>query len=285
MTFSAYTDESSVSAERFRSVCAVSLPQSLESRVSDSIAECLAASGVAEFKWSELRTARNRFCAEKLIDTVLPLLGSDGVRVDVLVWDTYDARHTVLNRDDEANLERMFFHLLRTSMSRRQTADWHVFPDERTGTDWATLRDCLASTGAWLRRFDYPLLRDAHAEHLFRVRELRPVSSHTTPLVQVADLFAGLAAFSRKHAETFKQWSEATAAQGTLFDQPETPALSGSLRQRFELLPKLAERCRHMRLGVSLRTAGYLTTPNPANPLNFWHYSPQHDRDRAPTRT
>ncbi len=285
VTFAAYTDESAITAERFRSVCAVSVPRALEAPLSQEIAQCLSSSDVAEFKWKDLSSAKRRFCALKMIDVVLGHLGGDRLRVDVLVWDTADARHTIVNRDDAANLERMFFHLLRTSMSRREAADWHVFPDERLGTDWDTLRDCLASVGAWVRRYDYPLLRDAHAEQLFRIRELTPVQSHVTPLVQVADLFAGMAAFSRKYEAVFKQWTEATDPQQQLFAQPEAPQLSNSLRERFKVIPELAAKCRARRLGVSLRSEGYLITKDPVQPLNFWHYAPQHERDRAPTRT
>ena len=284
LTFAAYTDESAITAERFRSVCVVSMPRTLEGRFSQEIVACLSSSDVAEFKWTELNNAKKRFCANKMIDAVLNHLGVDSLRVDVLVWDTQDARHTVSNRDDAANLERMFFHLLRTTMSRRESADWHVFPDERPGTDWATLRDCLASVGSWVRRFDYPLLREAHAELSFRIRELTPVKSHVTPVVQVADLFAGMAAFSRKHEGVFKEWTEATDPQQQIFGQSEAPALSNRLRERFQVIPELAAKCRARRLGVSLRTEGYLVTKNPIYPLNFWHYVPQNDRDRAPTR-
>lgn len=284
MTFAAYSDESSISGERFGSICVVSLPRALESEVSTEVARCLETSDVSEFKWAELNNAKKRFCAGKLIDVVLKYASPDALRVDVVVWDTHDARHAIPGRDDSANLERMFFHLLRTSILRRATADWHVFPDERLGTDWATLKDCLSSVGAWLRRFDFPLLRDAHSELSFRIRELTPVQSHLTPLVQVADLFAGMAAFSRKHEDDFRAWTAATDPQQDIFGNPEKPSLSNRLRERFSLVPQFADKCRARRLGVSLRTNGYLLTPNPTQPLNFWHYVPQHERDRAPRR-
>lgn len=285
MTFAAYSDESSITGERFGSVCVVSLPRTLEAAVSEEVAQCLESSDVVEFKWTELSSAKKRFCAEKLVDVVLKHASPDSLRVDVVVWDNQDARHAIPGRDDAANLERMFFHLLRTSMVRRPSANWHVFPDERLGADWTTLRDCLSSAGAWQRRFDYPLLRDAHAELSFRVKELTPVESHKTPIVQLADLFAGMAAFSRKHEEVFRTWSAATDAQQDFFGQPEKPPLSNRLRERFALVPQFAEKCRARKLGVSLKTKGYLCTPNPSQPLNFWHYSPQHENDRAPRRT
>lgn len=284
MRFASYTDESAVTAERFRSVCAVSMPRDMETYFSGLIAGCLASSGVSEFKWNALNSARSRFCAVKMIDAVLANCGADAVRVDVLVWDTHDERHAIKNRDDAANLERMFFHLLRVSMKRRVVGDWHVFPDERLGTDWQTLRECLASAGAWKRRFDYPLLQEAYSELFFRVRELTPVESHATPITQVADLFAGMAAFSRKHEGVFRKWTAATDVQQNLFERPEEPSLSNRLEERFRVIPHLAEQCKRRKLGVSLKTNGYLLTKNPASPMNFWHYEPQNELDRAPTR-
>ncbi len=284
MTFAAYSDESAITGERFGSVSVVSLPRRLEAQVSGALEECLTSSAVSEFKWSDLNSAKRRLCASKMIDVILKHASPEALRVDVVVWDTQDARHAVRGRDDAANLERMFFHLLRTSMTRRASGNWHVFPDERLGADWATLQSCLASAGAWLRRFDYPLLRDAYSELSFRVRELTPVQSHLTPLVQAADLFAGMAAFSRKHADVFRAWSAATDPQQDIFGQPDQPHLSHRQRERFVLVPQFAERCKALRLGVSLKTNGYLKTMNPAQPLNFWHYMPQHVNDRAPLR-
>jgi hypothetical protein len=55
-------------------------------------------------------------------------------------------------------------------------------------------------------------------------------------------------------------------------------------KARLPVILHLNRRSKSHRLGVSLSTHGYLRTPNPANPLNFWHYTPQHDEDRAPTR-
>jgi hypothetical protein len=124
---------------------------------------------------------------------------------------------------------------------------------------------------------------EAHTEEFFQVRALTPVVSATTPETQLADLFAGMAAFSRKHAGTFGDFQAAVDAQQGLFGHAPSPDLSNRQLERFKLIPFLANACKARKLGVSLATHGYLSTPNPTNPINFWHYEPQHGADRAPT--
>lgn len=53
---------------------------------------------------------------------------------------------------------------------------------------------------------------------------------------------------------------------------------------RFEVMQHLDGQCKSKRLGVSLKTNKCFSTPNHENPINFWHYLPQHDSDRAPIR-
>ena len=284
-TYVAYSDESNVTDARYRSICAVSFPAEQLESATGELAGFLAESKVEEFKWKKLRSAKYRYCALDLLKCVFAKCQQCDWRFDVIIWDTQDARHTVVNRDDTKNFERMFFHLLRNAMCRRElNATWHVFPDEKLDVDWDTVRDCLHSVGRWRRHFEHPLLKEAFSEQFFRLERLETVRSHQEPACQLADLFAGLGAFSRTMAREYGEWCNATNPQGNFFSLTQGPMTSHSERERFEVLHHFADRCRSLTLGVSLRTKGYLTTPDPANPLNFWHYEPQHDSDRAPTR-
>lgn len=284
MTFLAFTDESSTSGERYQSIAALSLPRDRHRQLDDAVASVLARAGVKEFKWHDLTGVKRGQCATDLIDVVLDGCDYAGVRVDIVIWDTQDTRHRVTQRDDNRNLERMFFHLLRLSMSKRPSADWHIHPDERSGTDWITLQQCLASVGSWRRRFDATLLANAYEEYLWRVKTLSPIVSATTPLCQVADLFAGMAAYSRRAMKRYREWERANSAQTDIFDSDPTGAETHRDRARFPVLRHLSEECRARKLGVSLRTHGFLLTRDPNKPINFWHYTPQHPADKAPTK-
>lgn len=232
----------------------------------------------------ELRTNDARLVGLSIVDAVLASLADD-LRVHVVIWDTHDRRHRVKGRDDKANRERMFFHLAHAAFRSRPRAAWKVFPDAGGSTDWPVIQRCLAAKGAWPKVLDYPLLRQRVAEQLYQIERIDCVPSHEHPLVQVADLFAGMGAYSRQMVDQYRLWTEWNAGQGGLFESPPAPSLSHRHRARFPLIEALAERSRRARLGVSLRTNGYLMTHSPERPLSFWHYTPQHDEDTAPRRS
>jgi hypothetical protein len=284
--FYAVSDESQISATRFRSIAAVSLPVEHADACNATLGEVVRSRGVAEFKWHELSSAKRRFCAIALVDAVFDALLPCEARIDVVVWDTHDSRHRVLNRDDDRNFERMYFHLHKLLMTRRAAAaQWHLRPDEKLGIEWNTLQQCLGAVGAWRKYYEQTLLADEFSLAQFDVRSLKQVHSCDLPLCQLADLFAGMAAFSRSQPALIRAWRAQESGQQTLLPNESVPALSNRERERLPVIAYLSHRAKARRLGVSLDTRGYLHTPNPANPINFWHYMPQHANDRAPTRT
>lgn len=199
--YGVFSDESRHTASRFRAIAAVSLPAAVVTEFSGALADLLEGSSVTEFRWSDFQGARDRHCAIKMLDFFIDRLLPAGARVDVLVWDTQDSRHTVPGRDDRANFERMFFHLHRGLMERRELgARWHLRPDERQDLDWRTVRQCLTSVGRWRRYFEDPLLKASFSERFFDIATMKEVQSHSTPLCQLADLLAGLGPYTRDRA-------------------------------------------------------------------------------------
>src|ERR1051326_9614978 len=120
MKYIAYTDESNITAARYRSICAFSFPGDQLENVTNDLERILRESEVAEFKWEKVRNAKYRFCALKFIEHTIACCRQSRWRLDTVVWDTQDTRHAVLNRDDRKNFERMFFHLLNSAMCRRE---------------------------------------------------------------------------------------------------------------------------------------------------------------------
>ncbi|MDZ7704044.1 MAG: hypothetical protein U5L04_06120 [Trueperaceae bacterium] len=282
-----FTDESYVTGSRLRSIAALSVSRKYFSLVEQRLSTIIKSRSIKEFKWKDLASEKHKDCAIELLTFVIEAAQCHEVRIDVVVWDTQDARHSVQNRDDRSNFERMFYHLLNASMKRRRRgATWTILPDEKNDVDWQILNDCLNAAG---NKRDYQPLsnvsRDFLSDEYYRVYNFREVHSHEQPITQVADLFAGLSVFSQTHYEDYQQYL-ASQNIGGLFDSLlAAPArLSNSVGVRCKVLENFYRMCRDKKMGVGLETKQRLYTRIPTNPLNFWLYEPQGEYDRAPTK-
>jgi hypothetical protein len=285
MEYAVYSDESYISAERYRSIGAVSFPVEAEPGIKTSLSEILARSNVSEFKWSKLKDAKYRFCAEALVHFICENLILKDMRIDVLIWDTQDSRHKIQGRDDTANFERMFFHLMKNLMTRRENdSDWRMYPDQRFDIDWMTVQDCLSAAGNWRKYFESRLFEDAFSDQFYHIRRFKQVDSKSEPCCQIADFFSGIAVFSKNNYELYRQWCDLHDDQLCLFGQPDEVELTGRQEARFEILNLFIKNCRSRKLGVSIDYKKCLCTFNPNNPINFWHYVPQRPEDKAPVR-
>lgn len=287
-THVAFADESSWNEGRFRSICLVSATRSAAIELHRDVGAIIRKSRFHELKWSRLRSARMREAAANAMSATVDAVIARTLRIDVLCWDVEDSRHAVLGRDDAANLQRMYFHLLRRVMSESwpDGARWGVYPDEQGSMDWAAIEEFLD------RRSDrWEIVggltgpgRDAmRYRDLFRIEKLVPSRSHEFPLIQVADLFAGLSVFSRNRYTLYREWL-GNGSQQIRLTERENVKPSRADRHRFQVLQMFDETCKKNDLGVSLRSYGGLRSFHPSNPIDFWWWEPQGSYDKAPTR-
>jgi len=291
VTHVGYSDESNWNKGRYRSLGLVTLPLEASQQTNEDLQTILSESGVTEFKWKKLRGARERFAAKKLISYIIKRAVEGALRVDVLIWDTQDARHSVAGRDDIANLQRMYFHLFRNVMGRRWPDDaiWRFYPDEQTSIDWESVRVFLARASS---RFE-PEINIFHNQpfrwilrRYFHIEQIIEGISAKQPLLQLADLFAGMAVFSYTKYAAYEAWLHTVSPTQPLFpvENGIGNTFSNGDIEKFTILKYFGQECKKHKLGVSLKSNRGLRTPNPANPINFWLYQPQHPMDRAPTR-
>jgi len=298
VTHIGFADESNWNTGRFRSLGLVTTKASLSSPFNQELATILDTSGITEFKWERLRSAKTRFAAEKLCQFAVEKAIAGQLRIDVLIWDIEDSRHKIPKRDDIANLQRMYFHLFRNVLRLRwpKGAVWRLHPDEHTAMDWNTVEDFLEMTS--IRTDHTPSLFNRGLFHFrlkaeFGIQEIQPLRSIDTPLLQLADLFAGMGAFSHEQFGLYQIWlhHKKRTEHPSLFleveenDNDKEVKFSRSKQERFQVLSVFDKMCKAHKLGVSLKTWQGLRTPNPHNPLNFWLYEPQHPNDKAPTRS
>jgi hypothetical protein len=289
-THIAYTDESNWNTGRFRSIAMISFSITERESIIKSISKALSDSKISEFEWKKLVSAKYRFCAERFINATFCLVKGHQMRVDVLIWDTEDSRHKIFLRDDEANLARMYFHIFKNVLKNRwpDQAKWRLYPDEHSCINWDNLHESLSYTqllyenpGLFSSSNYRMILRQVYA-----IEEIEESKSDEKPIVQLADLFAGMACFSRECYDIYKDWEIANSKELLLFHDEEKKELkfSNSQMERFPVLCQFNHDCKVNKMGVSLDSSNGLRTHDPKNPINFWWYEPQHELDKAPVK-
>jgi len=291
VTHVGFSDESHYNTGRFRSLGLVTLPVTSLPGLTQKMQALLLESDVRESKWKKLVGAKERFAAKEVCRLAVEEACAGRLRVDVLVWDTHDSRHNQRRRDDIANLERMYYHLFRNVMRSRWSVDsvWRFCPDEQTAINWNAIAGSLAS--ASVRLVDEQPWFGQNVGRLrlvreFGIQEIEPARSDEEVGVQLADLFAGLAVFSRATYAKFETWRAARDPQmGFGREGNSSPVkVTRAEEERFCVVQELDRLCKLRRLGVSLTIMKGLYTPQPSNPINFWPYVPQSDLDKAPTK-
>jgi len=290
-THFAYADECQFNIGRYRGIGLITLARRDQERVNRELVALLAESNVDELKWEKVRSAKYRFAALKATDYALHQAAAGVMRVDVLVWDILDSRHDIQGRDDLQNLQRMYYHLFRNVLLNRWPvgSNWHLFPDEHTAVDWRNMEGILENSGSRLEaennlltggKLQLRLRRD------FGIVDITPVRSHEVAGVQLADLFVGLAVYSRTSYDTFEQEKLGRDKCQEFFSFGFEPAVQPSNAdvERCKVLAEVNANCKDRKMGVSLKTHRGLRTLNPESPVNFWWYQPQHETDRAPVR-
>lgn len=290
-THVAFSDESHYTQGRYRSLGVVSTPMANLGRVASDFAARLDGSGITELKWAKLHSARDRFAAEKAVEYAVGCACAKLLRIDVLIWDTRDSRHQVRQRDDLGNLARMYHHIFHDVLSKRwpEGARWLLRPDENSALSWDAVKLYLdrKSLGfeAQARLTGVPAILTKFVNR-YDVVGIEPCHSVTTPLCQLADLFAGLAVYSTVSYQAVSEWQLAESGQGTLglFEGGGSATCSARDKARIPVVLLVDRLCKERKLGVSLSKRRGFWTPNPSNPVNFWHYVPQHSGDKAPVK-
>jgi hypothetical protein len=287
----AYSDESYYTDDRYRSVSVVTFENGNKERFSRTFRQLLDDSHVSEFKWNKLRQARERFAAIKIIDEVISLAQNNLIRIDVLVWDTQDSRHQVEGRDDIANLQRMYYHLFKNVLKSRWPTEstWLLLPDENSALDWQSVQDYLDTAGLSFqisgslfdgKPFRIRLSRD------FQIVGIKEISSEKESICQVADLFAGIGAYTHSAFTKYMEWAECESGQMRLITEtsPENQKLTNSENERFKIIKHLDDSCKRNKFRVSLKSGKGFKTFDPRFPINFWVYEPQNSNDKAPIK-
>jgi hypothetical protein len=235
-THATFTDETQYNVGRVRGLGMVSAPAEDAAALAYEVRSILSSSRVREWKWEKLRSAKTRFAGGKLLRWTVDRALAGALRIDTLTWDVGTSRPQ--SAPHMKRLHAMYADLLGRILPLRwlDAAAWRIYPDEQDALDWPRIA----------RQLPYPVA-------------IMPSRSGAEPLIQLADLFAGLAVYSRDAYATYERWLG-----------PESAHFSASERHRCALLDEFWTESKYRGLGVSLRTNRGLRTYDATRPICFW---------------
>lgn len=285
----AFSDEKGHGEERYWGISVVSGPIRSLWNVRGQLRQVLHDSGDLDcLEWKDVNgDSRRQRAAKGYVQAAVSAACSGTLRIDTLIWDMQDTRHTIPGRDDMGNLARMYYHVLAHCGRMWTKPRWRIYPDSNSALDWHNIASYV-SRAKVIKPKPYLLRLFAEDEECFEIIEVRMQDSVREPLVQLADIFVGMGCLCAQKGHGVRQWmqEELRRNQPTLFPASSNHhhGSSRTEKARFDLIGGFYSRCRANRLGVSLQTEGRLRTWEPRNPINFWFYEPQHQLDRAPKK-
>ena len=214
ITHVSFSDESHWNDGRHRSICLVSLSKDDLECLEDELSSIIDSNGINEFKWTALKSRKYKQIAQEMCDFAIRSANRKKLRIDVLIWKMADSRHSGGLVDDARNLGIMYYHLFRNVLRMRWPHDslWALFPDRHRHIDWETIEECLGHVST---NVDFELSSLFNGKGSIRLLQefglakICPVVSHDYPLLQLADLFAGLSVFSHEEYPGYVEWQKA----------------------------------------------------------------------------
>ena len=250
-------------------------------------------------KWSRLRSPNTRESAIAVLNAVVSLALQNMLRINVLIWYSKDWRNSIEHgekRDEETNLQFMYRFLLRDLIHRcwgtpgemfgdSRSVSWDLSLDRQKGVTFNILERDLYFYKSTLKR--NLRVNVDEAASLEKGEEVNKDELDASILLtQVADIFAGMSAYSHNEFAGFLEWEKQEAGQLSLFSENETglgsPAPQG--KYRFPLIYDFSKLCSDYGMRVSLRNSQGLKTRDPNSRINFWVYEPRHPSSRVPTK-
>ena len=184
----------------------------------------------------------------------------------------------------------MYYHLFRNVMLRRMPSDgvWRHVPDEHVGVSWDTLESYLSVRD--IKSIDQLSFRTSASssesfgssiKRLFKIAEITECHAQEMCLTQLADLFAGMGAFSREKFEEYRSWKRNQGYATTLFAATPSRSSSPGLLEKYQVLSHFEAKIAQLDIPVALDQTGGLRTLDPSISLNFWWYEAKSRFDEA----
>lgn len=201
-THVAFADETSYTgSERFGAISLVTMQRRIGLDFNNELKKILKDNQTTDLKWKKIGKD-NKYSSATIafLQKTISYAHSNKIRIDVVMFDFHDSRHTVKRRDNIANFKRMIHHLLKNTLTSRwpNNLTWGFFPDQNTSVRWDEVHYFLELKSILTNSQQYDILNDNTFKKAYNIILIKEMNSEKCSIVQLADLFAGLAVFSRK---------------------------------------------------------------------------------------
>lgn len=252
-------------------------------KVNDKLMEILENYNIApkRFKWNKFNSRDKVKALEEFLEYLFRLMANNLVFINTIIWDIKDSRHEILGRDDNKNLSLMYYKLIKNSTEDRlKNGDTlKIYSDQNNALDWKLIEEILPNDGVYNTK-ELSFCTVSYSKVF-----IEESNTSENALIQIADIFAGLARTSYDDYEDYEKWLN--KGQKSLFpdETPNKIDISNKDKHRFKIYKFIDKHCKHKSWTVSLKSNKGFTTYDKHKPLNFWFYKPQHKEDKAPLKT
>lgn len=280
-TYQAYSDESGINnGDPYTSVSVISGEATVLGCLRDRLAQEIKNKRIKEVKFAEITHYNSTIKQAAIVFikiAVNDFVSSKKIRIDILTVDNQYYLSVFPNYDIEQKFEHMYHCLLSHVCRMWNNLKWDFYPDTNSKVNWKNIVDFINKTRFNKKMGKEPLLVKMMEENpLFHFKEVKQLVSVDEPLVQLADLFAGLARFSHEEKVDCRNIiinkKGAWQSKLKLEDGSKIEIIPGQKQCRYEVIKELYDACHKLRLYVSMKEKKHLWTRKNNSPINFWDY-------------
>jgi hypothetical protein len=250
--------------------------------VNDKLTEILKSNNIKpkRFKWNKFNSMDKVNALKEFLRYLFRLMSNGKVHIHTIIWDIKDSRHDCLGRDDTENLSLMYYKLIKNfAEDKLKNGDTlTIYPDRNNSIDWSLIEEILPNDGIYnTKELEYCTVGYSKVF-------IKESNTSENALIQIADIFAGLARTSHEDYDCYEKWLNRghTSLFGERINEIE---ISVKDEHRFKIYKFIDEYSKRKSWKVSLKTKkGFTTYKDNDKPLNFWFYEPQHEEDKAPLK-
>jgi hypothetical protein len=284
-THFAYSDESSfTTADNYGAISILNFKSEIKSQLQDEIYPLIYRLP-NEYKSHHIRNEKYFNISKDIFNILFNYAGLDSLRIDTIIWATNDSRYPRNQTNSGEKLSVLYYLQLRDIFSKMwgQNTCWILYPDQQNQLNWDQLKEYLSfysmrkfESTIFGRNHDISWLRENNIQ--FSIIDLIPVESCDEPFVCIADIFAGMAAYSHNKSQKLLEWLQYDADQFYVQRTGQMPLpflektnLPSHEIWRNKYIKYVLDKCATRKYYVSIRGKRGLHTFRRKMPFNFYY--------------